>query len=342
MTYKDLLKQYVSTGQVLDKNQFDKIKSNLDLINTYFHVRNRVIEKYDYFYRHEVQFLEENPKFLNKLSQKSLITTLEYAKDPDYIINGVLFNRDIKLDCRSIREILKYTSDVDNIFNIISDETICNCLIRISGYEMKNIIARGKDKDRVVKIYINCRGEKLTSDDFSNIQDYITDPIKTVNNILDNNGLKLDLSLVKNFIIQYPEFSDKIISIYGENLREELVVPLIYRLENPNDMINKIISVRKGNIEDDIYNFLKYGNRGDDSVANMLLDIYKVKHPIDIEYFLTLTYDPISIANRIGLDIVRPYLMGVAASRNELLNITNFSKNPPAIIKLFDLLNIKR
>jgi hypothetical protein len=86
MNYRDLLKQYVSTGKELNEYQFKSIKNNSQLISSYFTARSKLLNlrvyTYDRMADYEIEFLSENLKYLKKFNVKTILINLK--KTPAY------------------------------------------------------------------------------------------------------------------------------------------------------------------------------------------------------------------------------------------------------------------
>ena len=109
MTYYDLLKQYVSTGDGLTKYQLDRISKDKSLLGTYFYSRSKFVEYYEYEYtltEVDFDFLKENRKYLSKFSK-------------DGVVYGLLRNGKYdKMICDYIWEVYRHDLnylDVDRI-----------------------------------------------------------------------------------------------------------------------------------------------------------------------------------------------------------------------------------
>jgi len=204
MTYYDLLKQYVSTGSALSEYQFDRIKKDAQLLNSYFYSRNREL-KWDNLEVYEVEFIDNNPKYFNKfdvnnlhrflvfsrnsdaiadkiiklggdaLNYYAILSLLDYSSNKDLIIDEIIKAKGEKLDPDSVDEIIEKYSNKDYIINR---------LINLQGESLTHInihfmVSNSSNKDITIKKIINIKGKKLTWIDITELLYQSDDPSET-------------------------------------------------------------------------------------------------------------------------------------------------------------------
>jgi hypothetical protein len=86
MNYYDLLKNYVSTGNVLNYYQLNKIGKNRSLVGSYFNARNKFFERGYVIMDSELKFIRSNPWVLKKINIKSIVATMRSSGDKDEVV----------------------------------------------------------------------------------------------------------------------------------------------------------------------------------------------------------------------------------------------------------------
>jgi len=183
MTYYDLLKQYVSTGLPLNERQFDKIKNDGQLLNSYFYSRNKVID-YNSPTEYEVAFIDKNPKYFKKFDKDNLIYFMEYSSKPDelakLIINAkgdMLDSKDIyfllgsvqnpdeiakliikakgdKLNSRDIEYLMKYSKNPDELAKLIGMDKVNKALYELDSYDIRRLHFYSPNPNEIKKLLI--------------------------------------------------------------------------------------------------------------------------------------------------------------------------------------------
>ena len=187
MTYYDLLKQYVSTGSALSEYQFDRIKKDGQLLNSYFYSRNKVIE-YDYFdlKKYELKFIDRNLKYLSKLDnikRDAMIALLEMSIHKSLLIDEFINIKGNTLKPWQIEILSFYSNDNSIRFKIVD----------IKGNELT---------------YLDIRTLLLEPYPYTYMEPLIDKIIKLKGNTLDKDSIKLfivfssDKEKTKNLLIQ--------------------------------------------------------------------------------------------------------------------------------------------
>ncbi len=123
MTNKDLLKQYVSSGNQLNDYQLNKLNSNL--LKTYFNVRLRdKLEGYELIKLHESdEKLAE--AYINKMKSFHISDLLLYTNEPDKIFN-ILGKRSQefidKLNNLIFTDMISKSNEPGKLFNLLGNK----------------------------------------------------------------------------------------------------------------------------------------------------------------------------------------------------------------------------
>jgi hypothetical protein len=254
MNYYDLLKQYVSTGKRLSEYQFDIIKNNSQLLNSYFYNRNKTL---DYsLEKYEVEFVENNPKYFSRFDQNNLIYFMEYSSNPDEIAKMIIKAKGDKLDSDDIESLMKYSPIPYEMAKMIikakedkEDKLDSNDIRHLLSYSYKALftLSISQNPDELSKMIINAKGDKLDSYDIRHLLSYSPNPDELAKMIINAKGDKLYSYDIKTLLsYQNPYEIAKLIGMdkvnkYLYELDSNDIYLLLNNNKNPDELKKLLI-----------------------------------------------------------------------------------------------------
>jgi len=220
--FLSLLEQYVKTGLQLSDYQIDKVASNVDLRKNYIH--NRMIAQENGYVINEKELKYLNQEQINKLSDYSVSSLLQYATNKDEMAK-ILGKENInKLTDSSVSSLLKYATNKDEMANILGKENV-NKLTDNSVY---SLLKHATNKDEVANILGSENINKLTDDSVSDLLYNVTNKDE-----------------IAKLIIQYKK-----------ELSDNNVLNLLYKTTNKNEIAELLGSENINKLTDDDVSWL--------------------------------------------------------------------------------------
>lgn len=123
MTNKDLLKQYVSSGNQLNEYQLNKLNDNL--LKTYFNIRLRdKLEGYELIKLYDLDKILSN-KYINNIDDEEIIVLLAYSTEPNKLFDILgKRNKDFinKLTVINFKYLIEKSNYPGKIFYLLGNE----------------------------------------------------------------------------------------------------------------------------------------------------------------------------------------------------------------------------
>jgi hypothetical protein len=170
VTYKDLIQQYINTGVILNEYQFNKMKDNSQFIGSYFKARSRKMGSYRLsIQEYEQNFLDENPKYLNKVSLRALYNLYYESNNKNAIAKRIIELEGDNLDWLDMFYLIRNSWDPQYIVQLIGIDKIYEVIKNLDFIITLRLLKQSIKKDYILKLIIDAKGDYLSKDDLDKL-----------------------------------------------------------------------------------------------------------------------------------------------------------------------------
>jgi hypothetical protein len=174
VTYKDLLQQYVNTGVVLNEYQFNRMKDNSQFIGSYFKARSRRMGSYRLsIQEYEQSFLDENPKYLNKVGLLALYNLYYESNNKNAIAKRIIELEGDNLDWLDMFYLIRNSWDPQYIVQLIGIDKIYEVIKNLDFIRTLRFLKQSIKKDYILKLIIDAKGDDLSKDDLDKLNSHL-------------------------------------------------------------------------------------------------------------------------------------------------------------------------